>query len=118
VDGGQATVSERRVQWFRLTEFEAFEPVPGAPPATSLLRTAIASLDLDAATQQRMLLSINGVVGGSLSAERANSPQQALAILRHKFKSKDEYGKVTSHPTFDLYLRRKVEEWAARRGLI
>ncbi|GAB3816657.1 hypothetical protein GCM10027605_66060 [Micromonospora zhanjiangensis] len=115
---GVANVSDRRVEWFRLTDFEPFVPVPGSPSATVLLRSAIASCELDAARRQRMLLSINGVVGGSLSVERAHTPQQALALLRHKFDSKSEYEEVAAHPSFDLYLRRKVEEWAHKRGLL
>ncbi|MFG1953153.1 hypothetical protein [Micromonospora sp. NPDC048830] len=118
VDSGVATVSDRRVEWFRLTDFEVFEPVPGSPSATNLLRSAIASYELDPMQRQKVLLSINGVVGGSLSAERAHTPQQALAILRHKFDGKPEYRDVVRHPDFDLYLRRKVEEWAQRRRLL
>ncbi|MFG1674129.1 ImmA/IrrE family metallo-endopeptidase [Micromonospora sp. NPDC049282] len=118
IDSGQNVVSDRIVEWFRLTEFEAFEPVPGSPSATNLLRSAIAFHEPDAKLQQKILLSINGIVGGSLSADRARTPQQALAILRHKFDGRAEYREIIEHSDFDLYLRRKVEEWAQKRGLL
>ncbi|MEV5211637.1 ImmA/IrrE family metallo-endopeptidase [Micromonospora sp. NPDC053740] len=118
IESGTSVVSDRTVEWFRLTDFEAFEPVPGTPSATNLLRSAIASHEPDTKLHQKILLSINGVVGGSLSAERAHTPQQALAILRHKFDGRVEYRAVIEHPDFDLYLRRKVEEWAQKRGIL
>lgn len=118
VDSGAAYVGGRRVEWFRFTDFAAFKPAPGSQSATELLRSAIASHESDPGLQQKLLLRINGVVGGSLSAERAQRPEQALALLRHKFDSKPEFDEVVKHPDFDLYLRRKVEEWAVRRGIL
>ncbi|WP_157746968.1 ImmA/IrrE family metallo-endopeptidase [Micromonospora rifamycinica] len=117
-DSGTAYVGGRRVDWFRLTDFAAFEPAPGSQSATELLRSAINSHENDPEFQQKLLLSINGVVGGSLSAERARHPEQALALLRHKFDSKPEFQEIVNDPSFDLYLRRKVEEWAVKRGIL
>lgn len=115
---GVASVGGRRVEWFRLTDFAAFTRAPGSHSATDLLRSAIAAHESNPDLQQKLLLSINGVVGGSLSAERARRPEQALALLRHKFDGKPEFQEVVNHPDFDLYLRRKVEEWAVKRGIL
>lgn len=115
---GVASVGGRRIDWFRLTDFAAFKPAPGGHSATELLRSAIASRESNPILQQKLLLSINGVVGGSLSAERATRPEQALALLRHKFDGKPEFQEVVNDPNFDLYLRRKVEEWAVKRGIL
>ncbi len=117
-DSGATFVGSRQVEWFRFTDFAAFQPAPGSQSATELLRSAIAAHESDPEHQHKLLLSINGVVGGSLSAERAKRPEQALALLRHKFDGKPEFQEIVRHPSFDLYLRRKVEEWAVKRGIL
>ncbi|MFC0533027.1 ImmA/IrrE family metallo-endopeptidase [Phytohabitans kaempferiae] len=117
-DHGRTRLAGRMVEWFRLSDFGRFEPSNDPRTATTLLRSAIADHEHDSAGQRSHFLSINGVVGGSLSVERAETPEQALSILRHKFKSKSQYGAISTHPNFDLYLRKKVEEWAQKRGLL
>jgi IrrE N-terminal-like domain len=116
-DFGSVTLSERNVQWFRFAEFERFQPTSDKRHTTAMLRSAIASCESNRSRREKLLLSINGVVGGSLSVDRAVSPAQALAILRHKFDAKSDMQDIVAHADFDLYLRRKVEEWARKRGI-
>jgi hypothetical protein len=113
---GHATVGGKQISWYRLTDFTASEPVVDPRSTTTLARSAIAAHEADPAKQESLYRRINGVVGGSLSKERAGSVAQALALLRHKFHSNPLYGAITSHPDFDLYLRRKAEEWGHKRG--
>lgn len=113
-DYGMVTVSEREVHWFRLVDYDSLVPVQDARTTTEILRSAISAVISELVEQLGAFASINGVAGGSLSKERANSAEQALAILRHKF-TECKYPQVVQHPDFDLYLRRKAEEWAQKR---
>lgn len=113
-ESGSVSVSEREVYWFRLARYENFVPTIDPRTTTEILRTAIAAVVDDADERVKVFASINGVAGGSLSKERAVTPEQALSILRHKFADYHHH-EVVKQPDFDVYLRRKTEEWARKR---
>ncbi len=117
-DHGSVNLSGRRVCWFRLQDFESLELVDDSRTTAQILHSAIAACESNTARREQLRQSINGVAGGVLSADRAETPGQALAILRHKFGNKPGYGEITTHPDFDLYLRRRAEEWARKKCLI
>ena len=117
-DHGSLNLSGRHVCWFRLQDFESLELVHDSRTTAQLLRSAIAAYEANAVRREQLRQSINGVAGGVLSADRAETPGQALAILRHKFGNRPDYGGITTHPDFDLYLRRRAEEWARKKRLL
>ncbi|WP_428963639.1 ImmA/IrrE family metallo-endopeptidase [Micromonospora fluostatini] len=114
---GGETVGGRQVNWYRLTDFTSSGVVVDPRSTTALARSAIAAFESDPMEQDSLYRSINGVVGGSLSKERAETVAQALALLRHKFSGHPRFGRIATHPDLDLYLRRKAEEWGQKRGL-
>ncbi len=116
IDFGEATLADTRVRWYRLIDMRSAEPVDDPRTTTQLARSAIATYEADPDRAEKMFQSINGVAAGSLSADRADTVEQVLAILRHKFADESRFGAVVDHPDFDLYLRRKSEEWIRRKG--
>lgn len=117
-DHGGVNLSGRHVCWFRLQDFEPLDLVHDSRTTAQLLHSAIAAYESNTVRREQLRQSINGVAGGVLSADRAETPGQALAILRHKFSNKLDYGGITAHPDFDLYLRRRAEEWARKKRLL
>jgi hypothetical protein len=56
-------------------------------------------------------MRVNGIVGGMLSKdERAQAPEQALAILEHKFGDNTEFTDLYADSDFRLYLLRKAHD--------
>jgi uncharacterized protein DUF955 len=116
-ESGKGVIGGKVVHWYRLTDFSIEDPVQDDRNTTSLVRAAIAAVESDPDRQISIYRSINGIVGGSLSKDRAESVPQVLAILRQKFRGDIAYSSIAAQPDFDLYLRRKAEEWGSRRGL-
>lgn len=116
-DFGESVVGGRPVEWFRLASFDEFVPAEDSRTATEILRSLVISAESDEQRQAWLHQSINGVVGGMLSTDRAKSRTQALAILQQRFRVKLEYGDLVADPDFDVYLRKKVEGWAERQGI-
>jgi len=118
IEGGEVVLSQRKVSWFQLSEFDVFRPVAGDDRRSSeILRDLLSRVFSDPTQAATAFSSINGVAGGSLSKDRATTAGQVVSILRHKF-SHSVYKAVTTHPDFDVYLRRKAEEWAAKRAAL
>lgn len=115
-DSGSVTVSEKDVHWFRLVDFDEFTPVIDPRTTTEILKSAIASHVDDPEERDSIFRSLNGVAGGSLSKERATTREQVLGFLRHRFDG-SRHTSVVEDPEFDLYLRRKTDEWAQKRGI-
>jgi hypothetical protein len=106
---GEETLSGRRVCWFRLASQRPFLPPDDDRSTTEILRAALASSGRSPASHQHALMRINGIVGGMLSrSERAQTPEQALAVLEHRFCEDDEFADLIAIPEFELYLRRKA----------
>jgi Zn-dependent peptidase ImmA (M78 family) len=113
---GSQRVAKDQVTWFRLAEFAEFAAVPDeSRTSTEILREVIAQHVPDESARSATFRSLNGVAGGSLSKVRAQTPVQALSILRHKFET-NAATSIVADAEFDVYLRRKVEEWDRKRS--
>lgn len=84
-----------------------------------MLRDEPARLSVSPARQQRLCWRINGIVGGILSKdERAQSEEQALAIVHHRLEDEDDpdgpqLRRLLASHGFGLYVRRKVAAWVS-----
>lgn len=116
-DSGHVVVGGRRVNWFRLADFQDFEPTSEARRSSDILRDVVAAVEPDETNQESLFRSVNGKTAGSLSKKRANTLTQAFAIVRHKFYDVPDFEHLCGQADFELYLRRKTEEWGAKRDL-
>jgi hypothetical protein len=108
---GEQTLSGRRVSWFRLVSQRPFALPDDQRSTSDLLRSAITRAGIPAADHNRTFMRVNGIVGGMLSKdERAQAPEQALAILEHKFGDNTEFTDLYADSDFRLYLLRKAHD--------
>lgn len=113
---GVGHISGRTVHWFQLAKFEKLEDTHETRSSTQILRDLLTEFISDPLEQQSIFASINGIAGGSLSRPRATSADQVLSLLRHKFSDFRRQDIVCS-PTFDVYLRRKTEDWELKNSV-
>ena len=105
------------VHWWQFVERRALPGDLDSRDATTLLRTAIAAAGVPEQEQHGLLLSINGMVGGALSA--AGRPEDAegiLATLWHRFEMRPDLVDVTSQREFEAYLAKKAITMSERRA--
>lgn len=116
-ESGRFECGGRDVRWFMVNEPATFEPVDDPRPTSEILREAISATGLPSDMRLKMFQSINGIVAGKLSRERATTEDQALTIVRATTRDNARIPpEVRDHPDFDLYLRRKAEERIAKRA--
>lgn len=116
-ESGTVRVAGQEVHWARFVDFSDPLPVEDVRTTSDLLRSAIAAAEADEGERLRLFRSIQGVAAGCLSKDRADTTNQALAILRQKFASLSEHNSVTQHTDFDLFMRRKAcERIEKKRG--
>lgn len=115
VESGTVELSDRRVIWYRLAEFEDHYLADDPRSTTEVLRAAIAATESQIDKHESLFKTINGIASGKLSQDRADTAEQALAILRQHFSARDDLKFIRTHPDFDLYLRRKAYERIERK---
>jgi hypothetical protein len=116
-DSGDFECGGRTVRWYLVNEPETFEPVDDTRTTSELLWGAIGAVELPEAASIKLFQSINGIVAGKLSIDRATTIDQALTIVRGTTRDHPTIpSEVLQHPDFDAYLRRKVEERMLKHG--
>ncbi|GII89382.1 hypothetical protein Ssi03_73720 [Sphaerisporangium siamense] len=96
------------VTWYQLADASPIveEPRPSRE-ITNLLKSTLAKLHPDRDVRA-MCLSINGIVGGALSAQRVSDPSVIYGVLVQKFTGHPQFGHLLEVSDFHRYLQQKA----------
>ena len=108
-ESGQIFIGAKSVRWYRIADYVEFTMPEDDRLSPELLKSSLNRCEpLAGDTRYK---SMNGIVGGLLSAEDATDRSATLTALIHKIDAHPNISHhLTSDPDFQLWLRRRVDE--------
>ncbi len=114
-DNGDALVSGKRVHWYRLTDVQRLPELPAGKTSKELLADALAPINLTDSERARLYHSVQGAAAGLLSKSERRTPEQSLALLQHRLRSRPDLTGANTD-ALDAYYVAKVKERFADSG--
>ncbi len=103
------------VQWFQLADAVELKSNLGTQEeSTELLGLAIREVGL-VKEEQRIVHSVNGVVGAALSRLTSNDVGVVHGLLRHRFQQRPGLGRLVATARFEDFMRAKAVRFVDRR---
>lgn len=82
--------------------------------ASALLRQIIEHAIQDKAIRSKITMQINGVIGAANGTFKNQQKGDLFTFLKHRFAYRPDFQKVVEHPSFDVFLQKRVEELMLR----
>jgi Zn-dependent peptidase ImmA (M78 family) len=83
--------------------------------ASDLLKQILQEVIRDENLRATFVMRINGVIGAANgSYKRDEQKGDLFTIMKQRFAYKDDFEKIASHPSFDTFLQKRVEEIALK----
>ncbi|HEY1717515.1 MAG TPA: ImmA/IrrE family metallo-endopeptidase, partial [Verrucomicrobiae bacterium] len=105
-----------KIIWWRFAKkLKAPKTLAVQGSATDLLRQIVEDFFPDKDEAKFQVMSINGVIGAANGGYvRDGKKGDLFTILKHRFAHRGELTEIVAHPSFEIFLQKRIEEIASR----